>query len=138
MEPLQVAKQDGQRLAAALQRAIRREGLSYSKVERRLGMGKDYLRQLLNGRVDLKVKHVLAVLTAIGVPPADFFAELFGPPSLAVGSRATGFPDLPPPLFGVQNSPLWFLARKLRDKGLLTDEEINDLMRELQKGGPGL
>ncbi len=126
-------------MAGALRRAIRREGLSYSEVERRVGMGKDYLRQLLSGRVDLKIKHVLAVLTAIRVSPADFFAEVFGPPTVGMVSRSTGYsfqPEFPSYLFGVQNAALWFLARKLRDKGVLSEEEIDGLMREFQKAGP--
>lgn len=52
---------------------------SQRSVERQLGWGTGYLSQLL--RPDpphLKIKHLLAVLHAIGVPPAVFFADLYG------------------------------------------------------------
>ncbi len=138
MHPSQKAEDGGRELAGALQRKIRQAGLSYAEVERRLGMGKDYLRQLLVGRVDLKVKHVFGVLAAIGVEPADFFAELLGPPSLASASARTGYafhPEFPTSLLGAQSAAVWFLARKLRDKGILTDDEVDSFVREFERGG---
>ena len=137
MHPRQQGEEGGREVTEALQRAIRQAGLSYAEVERRLGMGRDYLRQLLAGRVDLKVKHVLAVLAAIGVEPAGFFAEHFGPPSLASVEARTGYafrPEFPASLLRVQSGVLWFLARKLRDKGLLTDEEVESYVREFERG----
>jgi transcriptional regulator with XRE-family HTH domain len=141
MHPGQKGEEGGRELTQALQRQIRLAGLSYSEVERRLGMGRDYLRQLLAGRVDLKVKHVLGVLAAIGVEPADFFAGHFGPPSLASVEARTGHafePEFPARLLRVQSAALWFLARKLRDKGLLTDGEVESYVREFESGGPRL
>jgi transcriptional regulator with XRE-family HTH domain len=128
MHPRQKAEDGGRELAEALKRRIRQAGLSYSEVERRLGMGKDYLRQILAGRVDLKVKHVLGVLAAIGVEPADFFAELLGPPTLASTAGRTGYafhPEFPATLRDVQGAAMWFLARRLREKGILTDDEVD-------------
>src|SRR5688500_5157940 len=95
MHPSQKAEEGAREIARALQRQIRLAGLSYSEVERRLGMGRDYLRQLLAGRVDLKAKHVLGVLAAIGVEPADFFAELLGPPLRAPASPPSASPFEP-------------------------------------------
>jgi transcriptional regulator with XRE-family HTH domain len=141
MHPQQKGEEGGRELAEALRRKIRLAGLSYSEVERRLGMGRDYLRQLLAGRVDLKVKHVLGVLAAIGVEPADFFAELLGPPTLASVASRTGYafePEFPARLLRVQSAALWFLARKLRDKGILTDDEVESFVREFERGGPRL
>jgi transcriptional regulator with XRE-family HTH domain len=141
MHPRLRAEEGGRELAEALQRRIRQAGVSYAEVERRLGMGRDYLRQLLAGRVDLKVKHVLGVLAAIGVEPADFFAELYGPPPLAAVTARTGYafdPDFPPRLLRVQSAALWFLAKKLRDKGVFSDDEVDAFVREFEKGGPRL
>ncbi|MGH2668440.1 MAG: helix-turn-helix domain-containing protein [bacterium] len=141
MHPQQKAEDGGREVAEALRRKIRQAGLSYSEVERRLGMGRDYLRQLLAGRVDLKVKHVFGVLAALGVEPADFFAELLGPPTLAATAARTGYafhPEFPASLLGVQSGVLWFLARKLKDKGLFTDDEVDSLVREFERGGPRL
>jgi transcriptional regulator with XRE-family HTH domain len=66
-----------QRVAEALREAIRRKKISQRQVERVLGQGKGYLSQLLGGTVDLKLKHLFAVLAVIGVEPDAFFLELY-------------------------------------------------------------
>lgn len=66
-----------QRLSDALREAIRRKKISQREVERTLGQSKGYLSLLLHGNVDLKVKHVFAVLEVIGLEPEDFFVDLY-------------------------------------------------------------
>jgi len=57
---------------------ITERGRSQRSVERQLGWGAGYLSQLLRPEPPhLKVKHVLAVLRALEVPPAAFFAGLY-------------------------------------------------------------
>ena len=68
-------------LAAALRRAVADSGRSLREVEDAIGMGRDYLSQLLRGNVDLKVKQVYAVLGAIGLAPAAFFGTLHPAPA---------------------------------------------------------
>jgi transcriptional regulator with XRE-family HTH domain len=65
------------RVAEALREAIRRGKTSQRQVERALGQGKGYLSQLLGGNVDLKLKHVFAILAVLGVEPEEFFLELY-------------------------------------------------------------
>jgi len=60
--------------AGILRHAIRAAGFSVSEVERRLGAGPKSLRRVLGGQVDLKFKHVVAVLRIIGMPQEQFFA----------------------------------------------------------------
>lgn len=67
---------DVKRLADFVRLKIRSTGHFQNAVERRLGWGEGYLSQLLRGNQDLKVKHVYAILRAIGVPPAEFFSQL--------------------------------------------------------------
>ncbi|HEX5761036.1 MAG TPA: helix-turn-helix transcriptional regulator [Thermoanaerobaculia bacterium] len=66
-------------VAEGLKRKIREAGLTYKEVEERAGMGRDYLRQVLRGSVKLRFEHVLRLLHVLGVPPAEFFVEVFGP-----------------------------------------------------------
>jgi len=65
------------RLAEALREAIHKRKSSQRKVERALHQGKGYLSMLLNGKADLKLKQVIAVLGVIGVPPEEFFVEVY-------------------------------------------------------------
>ena len=141
MHPREIGEAGGRELTEALRRTIRQAGLSYAEVERRLGMGRDSLRQLLAGRVDLKVKHLLGVLAAVGIEPAAFFAEQFGPPATPrypLPSASPLHPDFAARLQRVENAALWFLARKLRDKGLLTDDEVESYVEEFERGKAGL
>lgn len=66
------------RLSEALREAIRQAKISQRQVERTLGQGKGYLSQLLGGTVDLKLKHLFAVLAVLRIEPADFFLKLYG------------------------------------------------------------
>ena len=69
------------KVAEGLKRKIREAGLTYKEVEERSGMGRDYLRQVLRGSVKLRFEHVLRLLDVLGVRPAEFFAEVYGPPA---------------------------------------------------------
>jgi transcriptional regulator with XRE-family HTH domain len=66
-----------QRVADALREAIRRRKISQREVERTLGQSKGYLSLLLNGNVDLKLKHVFAVLQVIGMEPTELFLSIY-------------------------------------------------------------
>jgi transcriptional regulator with XRE-family HTH domain len=61
------------RYASLLRQAIRAAGLSVSEVERRLGAGPKALRRIFSGHVDLKLKHVLAILRILNMPQDEFF-----------------------------------------------------------------
>jgi hypothetical protein len=60
--------------AGVLRQAIRAAGLSVTEVERRLGVGPKSLRRVFGGQVDLKFKHVVAVLRVIGMSHEEFFS----------------------------------------------------------------
>lgn len=62
------------RYASLLRQAIRAAGLSVSEVERRLGAGPKALRRIFSGHVDLKLKHILAILRILNMPQDEFFA----------------------------------------------------------------
>ncbi|HVR08032.1 MAG TPA: hypothetical protein VMW75_08290 [Thermoanaerobaculia bacterium] len=60
--------------AAILRQAIKAAGFTMTEVEHRLGAGPKALRRALCGAVDLKIKHVIAVLRVIGMSQQEFFA----------------------------------------------------------------
>jgi transcriptional regulator with XRE-family HTH domain len=64
---------DVRHYAAVLRQAIRAAGLSVTEVERRLGVGPKSLRRVFGGQVDLKFKHLVAVLRVIGMSHEEFF-----------------------------------------------------------------
>jgi transcriptional regulator with XRE-family HTH domain len=138
MDPSWEPQPEGRRLAEALQRKIRESGLGYSEVERRLGMGKDTLRHILSGRVELKVKHVYGVLMALGIAPPEFFAEFYGLLTPLQAANQNLHPQFVPSLFRVQSAAVWFIARKLKEKGILTDAEVEAFVAEFERKGPTL
>lgn len=71
------AQEDVQRVLALFKRAIRSSGLSQKEVDRRIGVQPGYLSQVMIGRLDLKLKHLLRGLEAIDVDPVGFFALAF-------------------------------------------------------------
>jgi transcriptional regulator with XRE-family HTH domain len=91
-------EEEVRRYAGLLKQAIRAGGLSVSEVERRLGAGPKALRRIFSGQVDLKLKHVVAILRIIGMSQEEFFAIAVRPKQ-----RPYAAPHHPP-------SPTDFLA----------------------------
>jgi transcriptional regulator with XRE-family HTH domain len=79
-------EEEVRRYAGLLKQAIRAAGLSVSEVERRLGAGPKALRRIFSGQVDLKLKHIVAILRIIGMSQEEFFA---------IGSRPRHRPHAP-------------------------------------------
>jgi len=65
------------RVSQALGEVIRRRRTSQQVVERAMGLSKGYLSQLLNGNVDLRMKHIYQALDVLKLEPADFFLEVY-------------------------------------------------------------
>ncbi|HEV8629602.1 MAG TPA: hypothetical protein VGV61_04730, partial [Thermoanaerobaculia bacterium] len=122
MTPKELAAQQVEQVARALRQRIRGGGRTLREVEEPLAMGKDYLRQLLSGNVDLKLKHLLGVLAMLDEGPTEFFAGVFGVPAGLLQ------PEPLHPLFResmslAQRSVLPNLIRSLREKGVLSEAE---------------
>jgi transcriptional regulator with XRE-family HTH domain len=47
------------------------------RLERKLGLGAGTLHRVFAGRIELKVRHILEVLEALGVEPLWFFRQAF-------------------------------------------------------------
>ncbi len=65
------------RCAKLLESLVRMGGMSARQLEERLGYGAGTVHRLFNGRIELKLRHVLLILEVVGIPPSQFFREVF-------------------------------------------------------------
>lgn len=70
-------RRESQRLLHWLRFLIHISAQSQRSVEQKAGFSRGHLSQILNGRVDLKLQHVLRILEALGVSPSEFFFHVF-------------------------------------------------------------
>ena len=80
-----MADKDLQQLRQVLREAVRASNMPVREMERQLGIGHGAIYRMLDGELDLRVRHLLALADLLGVPPTDFF-ELGCPDAM---SRAT-------------------------------------------------
>ena len=85
-------------------------GMNRQDLDRLLGQGRGYSSQVLTGRVELKYRHILAILEVVDVEPGIFFRVLYPEPDeprQGAGGRVmerlldrlhhAGYPDRPAP-----------------------------------------
>lgn len=65
------------RAAKLLEALIQVTGMSPEELEKRLEASPGYVGRLLSGRVELKLRHVLAILRILEIEPALFFQTLY-------------------------------------------------------------
>ena len=65
------------RASKLLEALIQVIGLSQEEVEQRLDASPGYLNRLLSGRVELKLRHILAILRVLEIEPSLFFHTLY-------------------------------------------------------------
>ena len=65
------------RAASLLEALIQVTGEPQEELERRLEASPGYLGRLLAGRVELKLRHILAVLRVLEIEPSLFFKALY-------------------------------------------------------------
>lgn len=70
------------RATKLLETIMQAAGLTRKDLDQRLGAGPGYVSQLFTGRMELKMRHILAILRAVDVEPGVFFQTLYpdGPP----------------------------------------------------------
>ena len=65
------------RATKLLETVMQAAGLTRKDLDQRLGAGPGYVSQVLTGRMELKLRHVLAILRALEVEPSVFFQTLY-------------------------------------------------------------
>jgi transcriptional regulator with XRE-family HTH domain len=65
------------RATKLLETVMQAAGLTRKDLDQRLGAGPGYVSQVLTGRMELKFRHILAILRALDVEPNLFFQTLY-------------------------------------------------------------
>lgn len=68
---------DIRRCAKMLESVVRMDGMSARQLEEKLGYGAGTVNRLFSGKIELKLRHILLILEVIGIPPSQFFREVF-------------------------------------------------------------
>lgn len=123
------AQAETRRALAFLRDLIEDSDLLQREIEDRAGFSRGYLSQLLNGHIDLKVRHLEPLFEALGLLPGHFFGALFPPVRRRV-RRAGPRPELKVSKdviriygFGIAE------ARELRQRLERCEERLEELAR---------
>ena len=65
------------RFSQLLESVVRVSKVSVRELERRLDLGGGSLNRIFSGRIDLKVRHILLVMDALGLDPRGYFKEAY-------------------------------------------------------------
>jgi len=65
------------RATRLLETVMQAAGLTRKELDQRLGAGPGYVSQVLTGRMELKFRHVVAILRAADFEPGVFFQTLY-------------------------------------------------------------
>jgi transcriptional regulator with XRE-family HTH domain len=65
------------RATKLLEAIMQASGFNRKELDKKLGAGPGYVSQVLTGRMELKMRHVLAILRALDVEPSLFFNTLY-------------------------------------------------------------
>lgn len=74
------------RAARLLESLIQTAGVLPEELERRLDASPGYLGRVLSGEMELKLRHILAILRALEIEPGLFFEVLYPAADPAAGS----------------------------------------------------
>lgn len=65
------------RATRLLETVIQAAGATRKELDLKLGAGPGYVSQVLTGRMELKLRHILSILRALDVEPSLFFSTLY-------------------------------------------------------------
>jgi transcriptional regulator with XRE-family HTH domain len=65
------------RATKLLETVMQAAGLTRKDLDQKLGAGPGYVSQVLTGRMELKFRHILAILHALDVEPSVYFQTLY-------------------------------------------------------------
>jgi len=75
------------RVARLLKSAILLSEQSQRSIERQMGLSPGYLGRIIDGKLELRIAHILGVCRAIRLPPAAFFLAAY-PEALSLDSES--------------------------------------------------
>jgi transcriptional regulator with XRE-family HTH domain len=130
--PLGRAEHETRRWRRAL--ADRIGGTPLRRIEREMGVGRDYLRHLMSGRIEMKAKYLLGVLAVLEVPPYEFFGQLYGlarPEDLPLAEPA--FPRFGELRRTGETEAVRFIAKKLVEAGIIDEETAVEWVKEFMR-----
>ena len=81
-----MSDKDLQQLRMVIREAVRATRLRDRDLERRLGIGHGNLHRVLDGQLDLRVRHLIALADLLSVPPGDLL-ELGCPDAVSRAKR---------------------------------------------------
>lgn len=87
------ARAETRRALARLRDLIEDADLRQRQVEDRAGFSRGYLSQLLNGHIEIKLRHLEVLFEVLDLSPGQYFGALFPPRGRRV-RRPAGRPDL--------------------------------------------
>jgi len=65
------------RATKLLETVMQAAGLTRKDLDQKLGAGPGYVSQVLTGRMELKFRHILAILRSLEIEPSVFFQTLY-------------------------------------------------------------
>jgi hypothetical protein len=81
-------QEEVERAIKLIEGVMRVQGVTKKVLDERLGKSPGYFAQVLSGRLELKYRHILAILRGLDLEPRVFFHSLFpGPGEAAGGAR---------------------------------------------------
>src|SRR5262245_4377115 len=119
-------KADFEQLLTLLDRAITAVPGSRRELEDGMGVGHGTLPRVLDGRLELKVRHLLALARILDVPPGDFLA--LGCPKATASARFRLAERLSLPAHAVRGEPGAAGSAPVSPSAL---EELRPLLRQM-------
>jgi len=94
-----MGEDDQRRLRTVMREAVRASRSPARQLERKIGLGNGNLERLLDGRLVIRVHHLVALARTLGVPPADFLELGFPEAAASAPHRLRDYlapPETPP------------------------------------------
>lgn len=126
--------QEVRRLARLLEALVKVERVPVRELERRLDLGGGTLNRIFTGKIELKVRHILLVLDALGVKPPTFFELAFKVPE---GEEEQASARLLESVETLRRRP-WLKFQPEPEPSTLTEDDVRRVVSEaLREAGLG-
>src|SRR5215210_8931345 len=114
------------RLARLLEALVKVERVPVRELERRLDLGGGTLNRIFSGKIELKVRHILLVLGALGVKPLAFFEQALKVPE---GEEEQAGARLLQSVETLRRRP-WLKFQSEPEPTALTEEDVRRILVE--------